>query len=387
MEKAEEKKRIALLIVKYLQEDLSQAEARELETWRSRSPRHEELFLKYTRDDFFHAMGQLYTPGEEDALWKGVRARALHASKPRHPFMWKRWAAAVACVLLVSVASYYAYRQWVKLPQDKAFVALQDIRPRSPKAKLYVNGQPKLDLRPAFSPRLKPEELFLPDILPVSTARSDWYRINVPRGGEYRLALSDSTHIFLNSESDLQIISGFSPSERKVALKGEAYFEVKHKTDSIPFTIVTAMGTVQVVGTSFNLRCYEEEACLQLTLEKGRVRFRTPVGDWVNVHPGQQLEYSLLYESLVIKEVETALYTSWREGVYVFRQTPLGKIMADLSRIYNVPITFANDELKEITFTGEIKCYDRFRTVVRVFEMTKMIRFKPTPDGLLITKD
>ena len=55
----------------------------------------------------------------------------------------------------------------------------------------------------------------------------EFHTMKIPRGGEYVLVLSDWTTVYLNAESELTYPVKFSGKDRRVYLKGEAYFEVE----------------------------------------------------------------------------------------------------------------------------------------------------------------
>lgn len=63
-----------------------------------------------------------------------------------------------------------------------------------------------------------------------------YHKIVVPRGGEYTVELNDGTRVRLNADSELRFPVKFASNERKVFLKGEAYFEVKRDTTR-PFRV------------------------------------------------------------------------------------------------------------------------------------------------------
>lgn len=71
------KKEIALWIAKYLQGILSEEEGQKLEAWRKESARHEAVFQKYLSTDFYGMMKALYTPGEEEKLYRKFRKQLI----------------------------------------------------------------------------------------------------------------------------------------------------------------------------------------------------------------------------------------------------------------------------------------------------------------------
>lgn len=382
-----DKKEIALLIVKYLQGELPEEEERQLSAWRQESERHEVAFRKYASESFYGEMKTLYTPGEERMLYRKLRKVLVNRKKNmlRGGVIWS--SAAILLLLLAwgamrYISSYESSKEaWQ--PQE----CFEQIEPGSQRAVLYLADGQKQTLAPSagkirvngLSKLVVTDgmKLVFPEVQPENELAGGMNCIEVPRGGEYQLLLSDKTHIYLNSESELQFPSIFRTESREVAFRGEAYFKVARTDDCQPFVINTAMGKVEVLGTAFNLRCYDSSGILQLTLEEGSVRFTTPDGKQSKeLHPGEQLAYSVRNDTLALRCVPTPLYTSWKDGIYSLDQTPLEQIMEDLSRWYDVPIVYESEDLKPVTFTGEIKRYENFAEVMQIFELTKRIRFR-----------
>ena len=79
------------------------------------------------------------------------------------------------------------------------------------------------------------------------------------------MELSDGTKVWLNAETQLRIPTAFVGTERRVFLKGEAYFDVT-KNDKQPFIVETDLGEVKVYGTQFNVKFYPEEKEIKATL-------------------------------------------------------------------------------------------------------------------------
>lgn len=84
--------------------------------------------------------------------------------------------------------------------------------------------------------------------------------------------LPDSTHVWLNEDSKIAYASDFNSSERRVTLSGEAYFEVR-RDEEVPFIVQTGTAETRVLGTTFNVRAYEDEESIEVAVTSGKVRF------------------------------------------------------------------------------------------------------------------
>ena len=97
------------------------------------------------------------------------------------------------------------------------------------------------------------------------TERLVYNTIRVPRGNEYHVVLSDNTEVWLNSESELRFPVNFVGGERRVFLKGEAFFAVERDT-ARPFFVEADEMRLEVLGTSFNVNAYRDNGNLLATL-------------------------------------------------------------------------------------------------------------------------
>lgn len=388
---------IALWVVKYLQGALSEEEKRLLDAWRNESARHEQTFQRYVSGNFYKEMSRLYIPGEEDALLRAVRRRMGHRRRVIRR-RWVTWSAAASLLLLLGWGTLRFFLHESSEEAWQSQIALEQIRPGSHQAVLYLSDGQTQEL--AASAQVLPvngqpgrwvtdgSRLTVPVLSAEAAGVEGLNRIEVPRGGEYSLLLADRTQVQLNSESELHFPTFFGEETREVAFRGEGYFRVARTETECPFIIRTRMGRIEVRGTAFNLRCYDASELLQLTLEEGSVCFTTSDGRRnCRLEPGELLVYSLRDGSLSIRPVATHLYTSWKDGIYSLEQTPLEQIAEELSRWYDVPMVFDSEELRHITFTGELKRYENFGEVMQLLELTKRIRFRMKGNLIHIMKE
>lgn len=195
--------------------------------------------------------------------------------------------------------------------------------------------------------------------------------VEIPRGGEYNLRLGDGTSVWLNSESKITYPSRFSGGERKVTVEGEAYFDVA-KDEAQPF-IVDVRGTeIRVTGTEFNVSAYGSQ--IETTLISGGVRI-TAGGNEAALTPGMQAVYEEGGSDISVNEVDTSLYTAWKDGLFRFRNLELSEIVTRLARWYDVEFSFADPEIGNIPFTGAFKKSDPITSILDVIKNTKSVSY------------
>ena len=201
-------------------------------------------------------------------------------------------------------------------------------------------------------------------------------RLSVPRGGEYQLKLEDGTKVWLNSDSRLKYPEVFVGSLREVFLEGEAYFEVA--ADSLkPFVVYAGEQQVKVLGTGFGITYYADEPFQTVTLVKGKVEVgfhESELGGFV-LSPGKQVVYERNSRRVSCKNVDVREYVAWKDGKYVFAQKRLEEILNTLSRWYDFQVFYQNARCKDILFSGEIKRFEHFGSILDLIQKTSDVRF------------
>ena len=154
--------------------------------------------------------------------------------------------------------------------------------------------------------------------------------------------LPDGSKVWLNSGSELTYPIVFNTSERRVQLTGEAYFKVK-KSET-PFFVSNLGPEIKVYGTEFNVNSYENEDFVTVALAEGKVSLNSG-GKEQFIRPGQVSAFEKKSKNMTIENTDVFTYSSWREGKYIFRDTPLSSILRILQRQYNVAINLVNPQL------------------------------------------
>lgn len=195
-----------------------------------------------------------------------------------------------------------------------------------------------------------------------------YHTLTIPRGGEYKLVLADSTTVWLNAGSSIRFPVCFAGNVRKVELEGEAYFEVAAVIDK-PFIVHMNGYDVRVTGTQFNVRNYLNEE-LATTLVKGGVQIEK-FGSIEKLKPGQQ---AILRSGKVeILEVDVEEQIAWKRGFFKFTQTRLEDIMEELERWYDVEVFYVNQQVKDYHFSALFERSASINEVIDILGKTKKI--------------
>ena len=188
-----------------------------------------------------------------------------------------------------------------------------------------------------------------PEISELSTKQDSLIIKRTAKGEKLTVTLADSTVIRLNSDSQLQYLSS---APRKVFLQGEAFFEVKRDTLH-PFLIHTANITTTVLGTSFNIRAFNEEN-IAVSVVSGEVKVEKEqhtTEEALRLLPGDQATYHIKDTLLSKGTFQYEDVLSWRDGRLYFKNARFEDIVQQLERWYGVEIVIKRSDL-ENGFSG-----------------------------------
>ena len=382
---------IARIIQKSLKGKLSESEEKLLSDWRKVSEENEHAFQRMISEDFYTVgMEKLETYDYRVAYGRFLQKKYQRRRKRRFLISMAR-VAAVALPFVMAVVLYVGLNREEEQTLRPSLAS--NILPGPSKAVLTLANGQMIPLGKETT-----DSTIITDGTQISASGSGityadggeseavvYNKLDIPRGGEFCLTLSDGTRVWLNSETSIQYPVVFGTKERRVFIQGEAYFEVA-KDAKKPFTVQFMSSSVTVLGTSFNIRAYPEEKQSQTTLAEGSVRIYSP-GSSMLLKPGEQAEVKALSGEMVKKEVEVKTFTSWKDGRFVFEQEPLENIMRTLERWYDIRVIFRDEGAKRISLSGNLKRYGDFSQVMNMLQMTGDVRFELHGNDVYITTE
>lgn len=185
----------------------------------------------------------------------------------------------------------------------------------------------------------------------VYTNADSPYEIKVPAGSRTSIMLPDGTEVTLNAGSVLRYCRGFGIRERDVTLDGEGYFKVA-KNGKIPFIVNTNDVRVRVVGTVFNVRAYNDDNYVLVSLLEGRVNLSTPSGSVMKLYPSEQALYNKETGRMEKMKSNASTACDWLDGGLTFDNVPFVDIAHRLERKYQVKIKLESERLGAERYSG-----------------------------------
>lgn len=213
----------------------------------------------------------------------------------------------------------------------------------------------------------------------ISTATDKNFKTTISSVDQIRRTLlSDSSIVNLNKNSTLDFKD--TDKERLAAFAGEAFFEIK-KNPGKPFIIQTKLGSIEVVGTSFNVRSIDADGTLTVTVSSGRVKVISKSETRV-VSPGYQCIVTA-GKGMTVFPNKDVNYLSWKTRKVEFDNAPLSVVFNDLKKTYGIEITTQQQELLSCRFTGTFNNVD-FSKAMEILEFSLSLNVHRINDHLVV---
>lgn len=207
-----------------------------------------------------------------------------------------------------------------------------------------------------------------------SSNKVSYTRIIAPEGNKTQIVLPDSTHVWLNSGSELQYASDYSARNRKVNMKGECFFDVV-KDPEHPFIVQGSKFQVRVFGTRFNVNEDASKNTADVTLVSGKVQvFNLDDKPVSELNPGQQLIYNQgIYHVQKAENMEAL--TAWLNNMLIFDNQPFEEVIHYLEKWYGVKIQLDHTLYYSHNYTFKVKT-ESLREVLALISVITPIEYQ-----------
>jgi transmembrane sensor len=404
-----DKEQVIELIRKYNDGSASKEEIRLVENW---FVKQSELQQREPEDiDYLNVKRQMWLNIDQQIDHPVVERSLIPARKSVLRFR----IVAAAAVLLLAVTAVFFYRNYKDL--DGPQIVKNDINPGKNKAVLTLSNGQKISLTDALNGQLAQQagvtisktangQLIYQAAPNASNKNNTEYNtIEAPRGGQWQVILPDGSKVFLNASSSLKYPVSFAAKERKVELKGEAYFEISHNKKS-PFRVIAKGQTVEVLGTHFNIMSYDDEKTVKTTLLSGSVKVSSngsnaagtnasgtnaagvnaanSAAESLILKPGEQAQVSPGNMKL-IRDVDLEDVLAWKNGYFKFNEN-LRSVMTKVSRWYDVEVVYETQPDPDFKFKGEISRDKNLSELLNMLDYTGKLHFKIEGRRVIVKK-
>lgn len=327
--------------------------------------------------------------GDQESVKQHILSRLESSIRKHDKYVFssslKWWAAASIILVILSSALYirnFKEQRIAHIPEIPRF--RNDILPGDNIAVLTLDDGSRINLNDAKNGFLARESNTKIEKSPdgqlhyiagahIPGSKIKYNTITTPKGGQFQVMLPDGSRVWLNAGSSLRFPTSFTGIDRKVELKGEAYFEIA-KNIQMPFIVHTDDSDIKVLGTHFNVMAYEDEKHTSTTLLEGSVQVLKG-SDKLLIKPGESAVLNKTTGSINVTETDTEQAIAWKNGYFIFDNENIESIMRKVSRWYNVEVTYSGN-MNNKDFAGTISRDKNVSELLQMLELTGAVHFK-----------
>lgn len=205
-----------------------------------------------------------------------------------------------------------------------------------------AHEEPKIRTLPVFKYAAAAIFVLLMGVTGVLRFYSESYQTEA--GEHIAVNLPDGSSVELNAESSLKYYPYWWKFERKLAMNGEAFFDV---AKGKKFVVRSSNGKTRVLGTSFNI--YSRDNDYRVNCITGKVQV-TASNKKVILLPNEQAVLNQSGNIEVKQETKKKASISWIDGKFFFTSVPLQQAIDEVERQYGVKVWI--EVSNDLNYTG-----------------------------------
>ncbi|MEC3879161.1 FecR family protein [Parapedobacter sp. 10938] len=195
-----------------------------------------------------------------------------------------------------------------------------------------------------------------------------------------QLTLPDGSVVFLNANSELNLMGQYGKDKREIQLSGEAFFDVVPNPDA-PFTVVSDKVAVHVLGTSFNVQSYGRLREVVVSVNTGRVRVSDTASNVMSeLTPGQELYFHKDHGTFEVAQ-QPVQRTGWREGRLVLHRATFEELAQSFENLYGLQLTTTDEQVLSHRFYVTLQATTRMEEAVETICTILQKKFRKEATG------
>lgn len=379
----ENTRHITELIQKFLYGQLTAEENVQLDEWLNASSQNRQLLESFRKAKNIEEDLAVIRQLDANKAW-----HKLNNKKTNGVRSYGKWSLGIAASIVFLLGSFLLWQGDLfqsRSDHKKAIVSeKQDIAPATSGAVLVLADGTKVSLNSDSTKTLTKNNSLIGNSNELVVKQTDqaiplqYNSLIVPKASFYKMTLVDGTKVWVNALSQLKFPAQFSSHERRVFLEGEAYFEVKPNAAQ-PFIVESRGNEIKVLGTHFNINSYSDQ--VRTTLAEGKVEVRQN-NQRVELLPG---EYAASFKDNLVKgRADLAHDLAWHNNEFYFKKETITNIAHQLSRWYDLDVTFRGDVQLDKEYTGSIERDVKLSQVLEMLSYVSNLKFEVEGNKLII---
>lgn len=183
----------------------------------------------------------------------------------------------------------------------------------------------------------------------VWQSEDNYNEICVASGDKATVVLADGSKVELNAGSSLRYPTKFGLFERRVYLKGQAYFNVESEKYR-HFIVDLGETNVEVLGTKFDIDAYAPSQQVVVSLFSGSVRFESPCAKYM-LKPNERLTFDAASQVSSISKIDGAAGLEWINNILILKGESMAKLLEKMSRQYGVEFKVLDASVMRYTYS------------------------------------
>lgn len=194
--------------------------------------------------------------------------------------------------------------------------------------------------------------------------------------------LPDNSTIVLNKRSSITYEYDRKAKTRKVVLKGEGYFDVKHEEEK-PFVIEAEETLVRDIGTAFNISSYPDKDTVEVVVQSGIVQFYTATDPGMTINAGETGIYSKSARTFTKLLKADTNVLAYKTRIFSFHSTDLRSVIEQINEVYDSKIKLGNEGIANCQLTATFRD-DKLDDVVEIIASSLTLTIERTDKNEII---
>lgn len=387
---------ISTLVYKYKTGTLSDKEEERLNSWIEDNPKNKILFDELKNDEIIkNELEESHPINKENTrknIWDKIKLQIPELNVPVRSGRnyWKISGIAAGLIVFLGLAVYL----FTQKKQASNLTVKSDVEaPKNNRATIILADGQKVALDSVLSGtialqanykliRLEDGQLTYQSSGGVTGSKMIYNTIENPKGSKVvDVLLSDGTRVWLNSGSSITFPVNFLLKDREITFYGEAYFEVAPDKKK-PFIVHSGKIDVQVLGTGFNIKAYDNEQNIKITLLEGSIELNSQQSKAL-LKPGEQ---AVVTDIITVKnDIDIPNVMAWKNNKFIFNNDTIFEIMKQLERWYNIKTEY-KDSVTNEEFVGNISRDVNLLQILDLLSETKAVQFEIRDNTVVVKK-